>query len=308
MTQSPSRTRVSDPEEIGAVVGRTDEARPIEIWIPPPFQPLRAAAAFSLTAGGLGLYEVVLTSFWSTSAMGIHDRIPWPAYLGLAAALLLALGGVRIALAIGSPHAKLGFALLAFLTCIAIGVGGGRFVSYTLRGTLNPPFTLALKPGDRFPAFVLADENGATVTGPAAPSGGATLIYVYRGDFCPFARYELADLTARAADFRRVKVAVVAISADPIARSKMLAGFLRTSIPLLSDVHETLLAPLGLIQHHRDGEPDSAIPAFFIVDRAGVIRWRFTSEYYRVFPTTDELLDAARAVIAASSAPPTSPS
>ncbi len=300
--------RASDPEDAGTAAPQPDEGERIEIWVPPPFQPLRAAAAFMLAAGGLGLYEFVLTSFWSSPAMGIHDRIPWPAYAGLAAALALALAGVRVALAIRSPHAKLGFALLAFLTCIAIGVGGGRFVSYTLRGTLNPPFKLALEVGDRFPAFALADQSGATVTGPAAPTGGAALIYVYRGDFCPFARHELAELTARAADFRRANVTVVAISADPVERSKMLAGFLRTEIPLLSDVRETLLAPLGLIQHHRDGEPDNAIPAFFIVDHAGVIRWTFTSEYYRVLPTTDALLDAARAVIANSPAPPASPS
>ncbi len=308
MRESPSLTGTSSAEDVSAAAAQPAESESTAIWIPPPFQPLRAAAAFALTAGGLGLYEFVLTSFWSSPAMGIHDRIPWPAYFGIAAALILALAGVRVALAIWSPHAKLGFASLAFLTCIAIGVGGGRFVSYTLRGTLNPPFKLALEPGDRFPMFALADQNGSIVSGPAASPAGATLIYVYRGDFCPFARVELADLTARAADFRRANVTVITISADPIERSKMLAGFLRTAIPLLSDAHETLLGPLGLIQHHRDGEPDNAIPAFFIVDHAGVIRWTFTSDYYRVLPTTDALLDAARAIMAGPQAPPASPS
>jgi peroxiredoxin len=307
MPDSESRLPAADTESPLAGAGASrDEAESIEVWIPPRFQPLRAAGAFVLTAGGLGLYEFVLTSFWSSPAMGIHDHVPWPAYVGIAAALLLALGGLRVALAIESPHAKLGLALLALFTAVAIGVGGGRFVSYTLRGTLNPPFKLALEAGARFPAFALADQDGATVNGPA--SGGVTLIYVYRGDFCPFARHELADLTAHAGDFHRAGVTVLAISADPIDRSKMLAGFLHTSIPLLSDARETLLAPLGLIQHHRDGELDNAIPAFFILDRHGTIRWTFTSEYYRVLPTTDALLAAARAVIANRPAPPASPS
>src|SRR5208337_1449554 len=100
----------------------------------------------------------------------------------------------------------------------------------------------------------------------------ATLVYVYRGDYCPFARFELAELTARAGDFGRAGIDTVAISADPIERSKMLAGFLRTKIPLLSDSLESILAPLGLVQHHRNAEPDNAIPAFFIVDRNGVVR------------------------------------
>ncbi len=73
----------------------------------------------------------------------------------------------------------------------------------------------------------------------------------------------------------------------------MLAGFLRTDIPLLSDEKETLLRPLRLIQHHRDCEPDNAIPAFFILDRDGVVRWIFTSPYYREMPSMESILSAA---------------
>ena len=55
---------------------------------------------------------------------------------------------------------------------------------------------------------------------------------------------------------------------------------------------------LGLVQHHRSGEPDNPIPAFFIVDRDGVVRWIFTSRYYRELPAVSTLLDAAKSVIA----------
>ena len=119
-----------------------------------------------------------------------------------------------------------------------------------------------------------------------------TLVVVYRGDFDPFARYELSELTARQPELRKQGLKTVAISADPIDRSKMLAGFLGTNIPLLSDDKETLLRPLGLIQHHRDGEPDNAIPAFFLLDRDGVVRWIFTSPYSREMPSTEKILAA----------------
>ena len=58
------------------------------------------------------------------------------------------------------------------------------------------------------------------------------------------------------------------------------------------------LAPLGLVQHHVSAEPDNAIPAFFVVDRDGVVRWIFTSPYYRELPRSDTLLGAAKSVIA----------
>lgn len=279
-----------------------------ELWITPPFQPIRALSALALTACGFGLYEFVLISFWSAPWMGIHDRIPWPAFALLALALIVALAGVRLGLGLSSPHAKLGIGVFAILACIVLGVGGGRFVSYTMHGTLNPPHQLNIAVGQRFPAFALPDQQttihrGPTLTGAA----GAAVIFVYRGDFCPFARFELADLTMHADEFRRARVDVIGISADPIERSKMLAGYLRTDIPLLGDPSETVLAPLGLVQHHVSGEPDNAIPAFFIVDRDGFVRWIFTSPYYRELPTVSTLLDAAKSVTAGETSGEVSP-
>jgi hypothetical protein len=187
-------------------------------WVTPPFQPVRAIAAIVLTASGFGLYEFVLLNFWSSPTLGIHDRIPWPAFATLGLAMLLALAAVRIAFGLWSPHAKLGFGLLAFFACVVIGVGGGRFASYIMRGTLNPPYHLALAVGDRFPDFSLADQTGATVNRLTPQGDRATLIFVYRGDFCPFARHELAELTALSPELKRAGASVIAISADPVDR------------------------------------------------------------------------------------------
>jgi peroxiredoxin len=275
-----------------------------EPWVTPPFQPLRAIGALILIASGFGLYEYVLVSFWSVPWMGIHDRIPWPAFAILSIAFVLSIAGLRLALGLASPHGKLGFGLFAFLACIVVGAGGGRFVSYVMRATLNPPFTLKLAVGQRFPTFALTDQNDSIHHGPVPTAAAATLIYVYRGDYDPFARFELAELTAHVDDFRRAGVDTLAVSTDQVERSKMLAGFLRTKIPLLSDNNESLIAQLGLVQHHKNGEPDNAIPAFFVIDRNGVVRWIFTSMYYRELPRPDTLLDAAKSVIAS---PPASP-
>lgn len=293
---------MSSPEQDrpGAGDGAAEKADRLifddSLWIAPPFQPLHAIAALAFTAVGFGLYEYVLASFWSVRWMGIHERTPWPAYALIAAAMLCTLIALRMALGLWSPHAKLGFATLAFFACVAVGVGGGRFVSYTMRGTLNPPHELKLAVGQSFPQFALPDQNGVIVRGPRRAAGDATLIAIYRGDFCPFARFGLSELTRRADEFRRAGVDVVAISADPVDRSKMLAGYLRTSIPLLSDASETFVAPLGLVQHHRNGEPDNSIPAYFVVDDAGVVRWIWTSPYYRELPAPEELLAAAKSV------------
>jgi peroxiredoxin len=122
------------------------------------------------------------------------------------------------------------------------------------------------------------------------------VVYVYRGDYCAFSRHEIADLNSMLPQLRKNGVNLIALSADPIDRAKMLSGFLHSDLPLLSDEHEAVLGPLGLVQHHRNGEPDNAIPAFFVLDRAGRVRWIFTSPYYRQLPRSDDLIAAVRAV------------
>jgi peroxiredoxin len=267
-----------------------------ELWQVPPAQPARLIASIALLGCAAASYGYALVNFWSSPLLGIHMAIPYPAYLLIALGVVLALASLRAALGLWSPHAKLAIAGIAFLFCVTFAIGGGRFVSYTLRGTRNPPFKLALAVGDRFPDFRLADHNHAMYTSRMFSLSPLTLVVIYRGDFCPFARFELDELTRRQEQFRKAGVQIVAISADPAQRSAMLAGFLHTDLPLLCDPSEALLAPLGLVQHYRNHQPDSAIPAFMLVDRSHRVRWIFTSTYYREQPAPQVILDAARAV------------
>ena len=130
-----------------------------EPWITPPFQPVRAIGSLHLYRGRLRSLRIRAGIVLVGAVDGHPQRIPWPAFAILLAAILISIAGLRLALSLYSPHAKLGFGLLAFLACIVVGAGGGRFVSYAMRVTVNPPFTLNLTVGQRFPSFALADQN-----------------------------------------------------------------------------------------------------------------------------------------------------
>ena len=58
---------------------------------PPAAQPARFVLALALIAAGAALYGFALTGFWSSAVSEPHDRIPYPAYLLIAGALMLAL-------------------------------------------------------------------------------------------------------------------------------------------------------------------------------------------------------------------------
>jgi len=286
---------VSDEQALGAAVTDAAEAAAEEAWQVPPAQPLRVVTAVVLLVAAATCYAYTLLNFWSSPALGIHLPVPYPAYLLIALSLILGVAALRTALGLWSPHAKLAIAGIALLACVTFGVGGGRFVSYTLRGTLNPPFKLKLEVNDRFPDFRLIDQNNQTHDGDIFGASPQTLVVIYRGDFDPFARFELGELSQMQEQFRKAGVQVVAVSADPPQRSTMLARFVRTQMPLLSDPGESLLGPLGLVQRYSNGQPDSAIPAFFLVDREHRVKWIFTSRYYREQPAPSMIMDAAQA-------------
>jgi peroxiredoxin len=285
-TSTPAATAATEADEAGDAEER---------WLVPAAQPLRVVAAILLLTAAAASYGYALLNFWSSPALGIHLRVPYPAYLLIASGLLLGLASLRVALGLWSPHAKLAIGGIAFLACLTFGIGGGRFVSYTLRGTRNPPFTLAVALKDRFPDFKLADQDGLPHDAELFNASPLTLMVVYRGDFCPFARFELGELSRRQDEFHKAGIQIVALSADPRPRSTMLARFLRTNLPLLSDPSESLLSKLGLVQHY-PAQPDSAIPAFFLIDRNHRVRWIFTSPYYREQPSSQTILDAAQAI------------
>ena len=136
-----------------------------------------------LTAAAATCYAYTLLNFWSSPALGIHLPVPYPAYLLIALSLILGVAALRTALGLWSPHAKLAIAGIALSGCVTFGVGGGRFVSYTLRGTLNPPFKLKLEVNDRFPDFRLIDQNGQIHDGDLFSASPQTLVVIYRGDF-----------------------------------------------------------------------------------------------------------------------------
>src|SRR5579859_876554 len=153
-----------------------------EQWQVPAAQPLRIGIAILLLATAAASYGYALLNFWSSPALGIHLRFPYPAYLLIALGLLLGLAALRVALGLWSPHAKLAIGGIAFLACITFGIGGGRFVSYTLRGTRNPPFKLAVALNDHFPDFKLADQDGLIHDADLFDTSPLTLVVVYRGD------------------------------------------------------------------------------------------------------------------------------
>lgn len=74
--------------------------------------------------------------------------------------------------------------------------------------------------------------------------------------------------------------------------------------PLLSDPDHAVIARYGLL--NRDDPRDRPIPhpTVFVVDREGVVRWKFIEINYKIRPTNEDIVTALQAVWAGEEAVP----
>jgi peroxiredoxin len=119
---------------------------------------------------------------------------------------------------------------------------------------------------------------------------------------------ELVELRRHYQDILERRVEVVAVSVDPPEVSEALRQRLRLPIGFLSDPHGTLMDALHI--RHRNAMPPPpfgrAVPAgegrdlfmatSFLLDEAGVIRWIYRPDTYRVRAPARALLRAIDAL------------
>jgi peroxiredoxin len=152
----------------------------------------------------------------------------------------------------------------------------------------------ALKPGDAIPAFLLPDAEGRLVASDDLLARGSLVINFFRGNWCPYCRQTLKALEAALPEIEAAGGQLVALTPDTghhLADAKRVQ---RLSYEILSDVdgmvglqfgvlfrapaaYREVLAGYGIDLAERHGNESGFIPlpATFIVDRGGIVRYAF---------------------------------
>ena len=108
---------------------------------------------------------------------------------------------------------------------------------------------------------------------------------------------QLGELQEYYAEFQKAGVRVYAVSVDSPEHNARLKVRLGAGYEILSDVQGELLDALDIRQARRSMTgKDTAIPTTYLLDRAGVVRWVYRAESWRVRPHPQEALDAIRAL------------
>ena len=147
------------------------------------------------------------------------------------------------------------------------------------------------------PEFLLPAVDG-TVKSLSAYRGSKVVIVFYRGHWCGACRRQLAELRTAVQMLEDAGAAVLAISAEPLARARVSAEVDNLGFTILSDAGLNAIDRYG-VRH--EGEPEAegraiARPSVFVLDRLGVIRYAHIGQDPLDRPTIQLVLLALEAL------------
>lgn len=173
-----------------------------------------------------------------------------------------------------------------------------------------------LQRGAAAPAVKLTAADGRKVDLGAAFAAQPTILVFYRGSWCPYCNRQLAALGEAQEELQKMGYQVLAVSPDTAAGLEAMAGKNHLSYQLLSDHEMTASAAYGVAfklspeveQAYRKHGVTLAplpggdgywlpVPAVFIVDRTGVIRFAYSNPDYKTRLQVSDLLAAAKAAL-----------
>ena len=153
-----------------------------------------------------------------------------------------------------------------------------------------------LKPGDRMPEFVLPDTAGNLVGSADLIARGPLVVVFFRGDWCPFCRMTLVALNEAMPAIAATGGSLVALTPDTGEHTHATFHDLGLTFPVLSDIDSATAVEFGtnylvpdamrqvqeangldLAVRHGDGAWFLPMPATFIADRHGVLRFVYAS-------------------------------
>ncbi|MET9428728.1 peroxiredoxin-like family protein [Streptomyces sp. NPDC003036] len=174
----------------------------------------------------------------------------------------------------------------------------------------------ALSVGAQAPRFALASAAGRTVALDDLLADGPVVLTFYRGAWCPYCNIALRALQEHHADIVARGARLVAVSPQIPDESLSLSEKHSLAFDVLSDVGSDTAKQYGLafdlpddlaavydrlgfdLQRVNGGHPRTLpLPATYVIDRDGTIRWAFVSTDYTTRAEPADVLAALDALV-----------
>ena len=174
----------------------------------------------------------------------------------------------------------------------------------------------ALREGDTAPMFELPDAHGNSVKFADVLANGPAIVCFYRGSWCPFCNLELRAYQRELASMEDAGVTLVAISPNTPDESLGLIDKNELTYPVLSDAENTVAKQFNLVytmeeslvEYYTNHDRNIAamngsevwelpVPATYVVDRDGTIRFAFVNLNHRERAEPSEVVAIAAELV-----------
>lgn len=175
-----------------------------------------------------------------------------------------------------------------------------------------------IRVGDKAPDFTLNDQNGKEVNLYQLLKKGPVVLSWYRGGWCPYCNLELKGLADKTAEINQLGATLIALS--PELPDKSLSTIEKNHLPftVVSDTDNQVARKydlvykldvetatryetgFGLSQYNGNDKAELPIPATYIIDRNGIVRFAFLNSDYKKRANPDEVLMQLTQLVRAS--------
>ncbi|AEV33116.1 Peroxiredoxin [Owenweeksia hongkongensis DSM 17368] len=172
----------------------------------------------------------------------------------------------------------------------------------------------AIKVGEKAPDFELPNAKGENVSMEALLEKGPLVITFYRGSWCPYCNLQFKALQSRLGEIQALGATLIGISPEVPDGSLTESEISKMEFTVLSDQDAKVASQYGVawevpefLQEHMrvDRKLDLEkinngngsilpIPATFIVDSNGIVKWTYVNVDYRTRSEPEEIIEALK--------------
>lgn len=169
--------------------------------------------------------------------------------------------------------------------------------------------------GEKLASFELPNQHGQTVFLSDLFKHGPVVVTFYRGGWCPYCNLALKTLQDNLGLIQELGATLVAISPETPDHTVTTAEKNAIGFPVLSDVGNGYAKQLGLVfvlpkslqelypqfgidvpAHNGDASYTLPVPATYVVDPQGYIRYAFANVDYKQRASVDAIVEALKAI------------
>jgi peroxiredoxin len=164
---------------------------------------------------------------------------------------------------------------------------------------MAPIYIERVKVGDVAPDFTLENIDGNRIALSEFRGKKNVVLLFYRGHWWPYCAEQLGELKSLLTKEEKAATEILAVSIDSHEDSRKFIQRLNRKgpgeidFPMLEDKNHRVIDRYGILNPDGKGWPH---PATYVIDKQGVVRWRFVEVDYKKRPTNDQILAALRKI------------